>query len=56
MKKLEVIKELEKEDSQSWKEKGIIYMDKRIYVLNNQKIQKKILQENHNPVDTEHPE
>jgi len=31
-------KKLEKEDGQSWEENGIVYMDGRIYVLNNRKI------------------
>jgi len=30
-------------------------MDRRIYMPNNQKIKEKILQENHDPVDIEHP-
>jgi len=30
-----VIKELEKENGQSWKEDEIVHMDRRIYVLNN---------------------
>ena len=34
----EVVKELEKKDGQSWKENKIIYIDKRIYVPNNQKL------------------
>ena len=54
MKEQEVIKELEKEDVQSWKEDRIVYVNGRIYVLNNQKIKKKILQENHDPVNIRH--
>ena len=46
-KEQEVIKELEKEDR-------IVYMDRRIYVLNNQKIRKKILQENYELADIGH--
>ena len=42
---------MKKEDGKLWEEDGIIYMDGRIYVLNNQKIKKKILQENHDPVN-----
>jgi len=30
-------------------------VDGRIYMLNNQMIKKKILQENHDPVDIGHP-
>ena len=50
-----MIKELEKEDGQSWKEDRIVYVNERIYVPNNQKIRKKILQENHELVDIRHP-
>ncbi len=35
MKEQEVIKELEKEDGQFWEEDRVVYMDRRIYVLNN---------------------
>jgi len=42
-KKQEVHKELEKEDGQSWEEDGIVYVDGRIYMLNNQKIRERIL-------------
>ena len=45
-----MVKELAKKDSQSWKE------DRRVYVLNNHKIRKRILQENHNPTDVKHLE
>ena len=54
-KEQEVCKELEKKDSQSYKENGIVYIDGRIYILNNQKIRERILQENHKPVDVGHP-
>jgi len=42
MKEQEVIKEIEKEDGQFWEEDGIVYMDGRIYVLNNKKLKEKI--------------
>ena len=42
-KKQEVCKELEKEDSQLYEENGIVYVDRRIYVPNNQKIRERIL-------------
>ena len=42
-KEQEVYKELKKEDSQSYKENGIVYVNGRIYVPNNQKIRKRIL-------------
>ena len=54
-KEQEVLKELEKEDRQSWEENGIVYMNRRIYVPNNRKIKDNILQENHEPVDTGYP-
>jgi len=56
MKEQEVHKELKKEDGQAWEEDGIVYVDGRIYILNSQKIKEKILQENYEPVDIEHPE
>jgi len=43
MKEQEVIKEIEKEDGQFWEEDRIVYMDRRIYVLNNKKLKEKIL-------------
>ena len=54
-KKQEVIKELEKEDGQSWEKDGIVYVDRRIYVLNNQKLKERILQENYKLADIGHP-
>ena len=54
-KEQEVCKKLEKEDGQSYEENGIVYVDGRIYIPNNQKIRERILQENHEPVDVEHP-
>ena len=54
-KKQEVCKELEKEDGQSYEENGIVYVDERIYIPNNQKIRERILQENHKPVDIGYP-
>jgi len=47
---------LKKEDGQSWEDNGIVYVDKQIYTPNNRKIQEQVLQENHNPMDIEHPE
>ena len=51
IKKQEVIKELKKENDQSWGENEIVYMDSKIYMPNNQKLQEKILQKNHNLTD-----
>jgi len=47
----EVIQVMNKEDSETWEEEGIIYKKGRIYVPNNKKLKEKILKENHNPVD-----
>ena len=52
----EVIQALKKEDGLTWKEDGVVYMEGKIYVLNNKKIKEKILKENHNLADVEHPE
>ena len=46
-----MIKELKKEDKQTWEDNGIIYVDGSIYIPNNKKIQEQVLQENHDPVD-----
>ena len=54
-KEQEVIKELEKEDGQAWEDNSIVYIKGRIYIPNNKKIQEQILQENHNPMNIEHP-
>jgi len=42
-KEQEVCKELEKKDGQLYEENGIVYVDGRIYVPNNQKIRERIL-------------
>jgi len=52
----EVVQALKKEDSLIWKEDGVVYMEGRIYVLNNKKIKEEILKENHNLADVGHPE
>ena len=48
-KEQEVIKELAKKD-------GIVYVDRKIYMPDNQKIRENILQENHKLADIKHPE
>ena len=53
-KKQEVVKGLERNNEQAWKEDRIVYIEGRIYIPNNQKIQEQILQKNHNLVDVEH--
>ena len=50
----EVVQALKKEDGLTWEEDGVVYMEGRIYVLNNKKIKEKILKENHDLVDVEH--
>jgi len=51
----EVIQVLEKKDSLTWEEDGVVYMEGRIYIPNNKKIKEEILKENHDLVDIEHP-
>ena len=50
-KKKEVVQELKKEDSQSWKDNEIVYVDRQIYIPNNRKIWEQVLQENHDPMN-----
>jgi len=52
----EVEQELKKENNLTWKQDGIIYMDRQIYIPNNKKIREQILQENHNFVDISYSE
>ena len=51
----EVIQALEKQDRLTWEEYGMVYMEERIYVLNNKRIREENLKENHNLVDIGHP-
>jgi len=51
----EVVQALKKEDSLTWEEDGVVYMEGKIYILNNKKIKEEILKENHNSVDVGHP-
>jgi len=50
----EVVQALKKEDGLTWEEDGVVYMKGRVYVLNNRKIKKEILKENHDLVDVGH--
>jgi len=50
----EVVQALKKEDSLTWEKDGVAYMEGRIYVPNNKKIQEEILKENHDLVDIGH--
>jgi len=52
--KHEVEQELKKENSLTWEQDGIIYMDRQIYIPNSKKIREQILQENHNSVDIDY--
>ena len=38
-----VMKELDKQDGQAWEDNDIVYVDGRIYIPNNKKIQEQIL-------------
>jgi len=51
----EVVQALKKEDGLTWKEDRVVYMEEKVYVLNNRKIKEEILKENHESVDVEHP-
>ena len=51
----EVVQALERNDSLTWEEDGVVYMEGRIYVPNNKKIKKEILKKNHDSVDVRHP-
>ena len=48
------MKELDKQDGQAWEDNGIVYVDGKIYIPNNKKIQVQILYKNHDPVDIGH--
>ena len=50
----EVVQVLKKEDGLTWEEDGVVYMEGKIYILNNKKIKEEILKENHNSVDVGH--
>jgi len=50
-----VIQALKKEDGLTWEEDGVVYMEGRIYILNNKKIREEILKENYDSVDIGHP-
>ena len=51
-----VQKELMKENGQSQEDNSVVYMEEKIYVPNNWKIQEQILQDNHEPADIEYSE
>jgi len=51
MREKEVVQALKKEDSLTWEEDRVVYMEGRVYVPNNRKIKEKILKENHDLAD-----
>ena len=51
----EIVQTLEKNDGSTWEEEGVVYMEGRIYVLNNKGIKEEILKEHHDPADIRHP-
>jgi len=50
----DVIQALKKEDGLTWEEDEVVYVEGRIYIPNNKKIQEEILKENHDLVDIGH--
>jgi len=50
-----VVQALKKEDELTWEEDRVVYIEGRVYILNNKKIREEILKENHDSVDVEHP-
>ena len=51
----EVVQALKRNDSLTWEEDRVVYMEGRVYVPNNKKIKEEILKENHDLVDVGHP-
>ena len=51
----EVVQAIKKEDSLTWEEDGVVYMEGKIYVPNSKTIREDILKENHDSVDVGHP-
>jgi len=51
----EMIQTLEKQNGLTWEEDRVVYMEERIYVLNNKRIREEILKENHDSVDIGYP-
>ena len=52
----EVVQALKRNDSLTWEEDRVVYMEGRVYVPNNKKIKEEILKENHDSVDVGHSE
>jgi len=51
MREKEVVQVLKKEDSLTWKEDRVVYMEGRVYIPNNRKTKEEILKENHDLAD-----
>ena len=51
----EVVQALKRNDSLTWEEDRVVYMEGRVYVPNNKKIKEEILKENHDLVDVGYP-
>ena len=51
----EIVQVLEKNNRSTWKEERVVYMEGRIYMLNNKEIREEILKEHHDPADIGHP-
>jgi len=50
----EVIQAIKKEDELTWEEDDVVYMEGRIYVLNNKDLKEEILREHHDPANVGH--
>jgi len=50
-----VLKKPDKNDGQSWEKNRIVYIKRRIYVLNSKRIREQILQENYNLINVGYP-
>ena len=51
----EIVQVLEKNNRSTWKEERVVYMEGRIYMLNNKEIREEILKEHYDPADIGHP-
>ena len=47
----EILQALEKEDELAWEENKVVYMEGRIYMLNNKSLREEILKKHHDLVD-----
>ena len=54
-KEKEVVQVLRKEDGLTWEKDRVVYIERRIYILNSKKIREDILKKNHDSVDVGHP-